>query len=147
MTSKEKEVREAFAHSLAVRALGPEARDLADRLFFETLVRVHREGEGAPYTGLKPQGVEIEPAIAAADRALETGSADALVEMLAPEAERGIRARVARAAEARQRMAQSVERGRAYVAAYVDFVHYAERLHDAASEPGHAEHEAAHPRP
>ena len=53
---KEGEIREAFQHALAVRALGPEARALADRFFFETLVRVHREGEGAPYTGLKPEG-------------------------------------------------------------------------------------------
>jgi len=48
---KEGEIREAFQRTLTVRPLGPEARALADRFFFETLVRVHREGEGAPYTG------------------------------------------------------------------------------------------------
>ena len=90
--------------------------------------------------------MEIEPAIDASDRALETGSVDALVKLLALEAERGIRARFARAADARQRMGDGIERGRDYVAAYVDFMHYAERLHDAAvSEAGHAEHESAHP--
>jgi hypothetical protein len=56
---KEPEVREAFRHALAVRVLGPEARTLADRFFFETLVRVHREGEGEPYTGLKPAGAGL----------------------------------------------------------------------------------------
>jgi Family of unknown function (DUF6448) len=43
---KEGEIREAFQHAVTGRALSAEARTLADRLFFETLVRVHREGEG-----------------------------------------------------------------------------------------------------
>jgi hypothetical protein len=145
---RQNEVREAFQHTLTVRALGPEARELADRFFFETLVRIHREGEGAPFTGLKPAGVEIEPAIAASDKALQTGSVDVLVKMVTAEAERGLRERFADAAEARRHMGESVERGREYVAAYVRFMHYAERLHsDAVTDVSHAEHDpraAAH---
>ena len=140
---KTNEVREVFQHTLAVRDLGPEARALADRYFFETLVRIHREGEGAPYTGLKLAGVEIGSAIAASDKALETGSVEALVRMVAAESERGIRERFASVVEARKHRDESVERGRDYVAAYVRFVHYAERLHtNAVSDVGHAEHEA-----
>jgi hypothetical protein len=140
----EPEIREAFQRTLAVRSLGSEARQLADRFFLETLVRIHREGEGAPYTGLKPAGVEVEPAIAASDKALETGSVDALAALVTNEAERGIRERFARAAEARKRAGESVERGREYVAAYVDLMHYAERLHsDATTALTHAEHESA----
>ncbi len=60
---------------------GKEARELADRFFFETLVRVHRAGEGAPYTGLKPAGT-VEAAIAAADKALQAGSVDELAEKI-----------------------------------------------------------------
>ena len=85
----EGEIRQAFAHALAVRGLGAEARSLADRFFFETLVRVHRQGEGAPYTGLQPAGAEVEPGIAASDRALETGSVDTLVALAAREVEQG----------------------------------------------------------
>ena len=138
---KETEVREAFRHTLAVRGLGPEARALADRFFFETLVRIHREGEGAPYSGLRPAGVEIEPVIAAAHKALETGSAEELVRMVVAEAERGIRERFARATAARQYLGESLVRGRDYVGAYVRFVHFAEQLHSAAqSQAGGAEH-------
>jgi hypothetical protein len=141
---KEPEIREAFQHAVAVRALGPEAQKLADRFFFETLVRIHREGEGAPYTGLKPAGVEIEPAIEASDKALETGSVDALATMVTTEAEHGIRERFARAAEAKKHASESVECGREYVAAYVEFMHYAERLvlnaTSAASHAGPPEH-------
>lgn len=142
----ESEIREAFTRALEVRGLGPEARSLADRFFFETLVRVHRQGEGAPYTGLKPAGTEVEPGIAAADRALETGSADALVALSAGLLEKGIRQRHARVTEARKRATESVARGREYVAAYVEFVHYAEGVVQAAAGPGgHAGHDSAPP--
>ena len=137
---KEGEIREAFQHALGVRALGLEARSLADRFFFETLVRVHREGEGAPYTGLKPAGTAVDPGIAASDTALETGSVEPLVKLLTAEVDRGLRHRFAEAAEARTHAAESVEKGRRFVAAYVEFMHYAERLlASASSAAAHAE--------
>jgi Family of unknown function (DUF6448) len=141
---KEGEVREAFQRALAVRALGGEARTLADRFFFETLVRVHREGEGEPYAGLKPAGTEVDPGIVASDRALETGSVDPLVKMLVAKVDEGVRERYARAAEARTHASESVDKGRQYVAAYVVFMHYAERLlADATAAGPHAGHGAA----
>ena len=54
----ETEIRNAFAQTMQVRKLSPEAKALADRYLFEALVRLHRVGEGAPYTGLKPAGKE-----------------------------------------------------------------------------------------
>ncbi len=50
--------------------------------FFETLVRIHRAGEGVPYTGLKPAGRDLGPAIPMADKALETGAVEPLVKLL-----------------------------------------------------------------
>lgn len=139
---REVEVRDAFRRALAVRRLGPEALALADRFFFETLVRIHREGEGAAYTGLKPAGTPAEPGIAAADKALEEGSVAPLVRLVTEEAERGIRTRFARAAEARKHAAESLERGREYVAAYVELMHYGERLlTDAGGAAGHGGHD------
>ena len=38
----EPEIRTAFERTLAVRGLSPQAKELADRFFFETLVRVQR---------------------------------------------------------------------------------------------------------
>jgi hypothetical protein len=132
----ETEIREAFAKALAVRGKGPESKDLADRWFFETLVRVHRAGEGAPFTGLKPAGA-VEPVVAAADKALDAGSVDALAKEVAAAAEKGIRERFARAAAKKAHAAHSVEAGRAYVEAYVEFVHYVERLHGDAAGAAH----------
>lgn len=134
----EGEVRAAFAQALVVRGLGPKAEALADRYFFETLVRLHREGEGAPYTGLKPAGTPVGAAVAEADRALETGSVEELARLIVVGADHGLRRRFERALALRRQAGLGPEQGRAYVAAYVEFVHYAERLdRDAAGEAGH----------
>jgi hypothetical protein len=69
-------VKDVFQRTLRVRALDDEAREVADRLFFETVVRVHRAGEGAPYTGLKPAGLSFGPVIPLAETAVETGTAE-----------------------------------------------------------------------
>lgn len=123
----EAEIREAFARAVAVRQLGAEAKNLADTYFFETLVRVHRAGEGAPYAGLKPAGM-IDPAFVKADRMLEGGSVDELADSIAAHAAEGLRERYARAAEARKHASDSVEAGRKYVEAYVTYIHYVEGI-------------------
>ena len=144
----EQEIRAAFREALAVRSRGEDAKALADRFFFETLVRVHRAGEGEPYGGLKPAGAPLDPAIAASDRALETGSVDALVKLVTEAAAAGIRARFREAAEAKNHAGASVDAGRKYVAAYVAFTHYAERLYGDAGRPsGHAHPPAEHDGP
>src|SRR5450756_2086105 len=78
----EQEVVNAFEQVMPVRSLSPAAREVADRLFFETVVRVHREGEGATFTGLKPAGLDVGPVIPVAERAIESGSPDALLDLL-----------------------------------------------------------------
>lgn len=126
---QESEIRAAFNKTIEVRKLAPAAKDLADNYFFETLVRLHRAGEGAPYTGLKPAG-EVEPPIAAADKAVESGSADELAEEVSREAAAGIKERFARVVETLKHRDESVEAGREYVEAYVTFAHYVEGLHN-----------------
>jgi hypothetical protein len=136
----EGEIREVFDKVLAARREGPEAREVADMYFFETLVRLHRAGEGAPYTGLKPAGA-VEPIVELSDRALESGEVEDLVAHVAAAVESGIRKRFAHASAAREHARESVEAGREFVEAYVTFTHYVERLYlDAAGEgKGHGE--------
>ncbi|HOD52304.1 MAG TPA: DUF6448 family protein [Candidatus Hydrogenedentes bacterium] len=134
----EPEIRGAFQKSLTVRGKGPEAKALADAYFFETLVRVHRAGEGAPYDGIKPAGTAVEPGIEAADKALESGAADDLVMELTNKVADGIRERFTHALDAKKHKDESVEAGREFVEAYVTFMHYVERLHqDATTNPAH----------
>ena len=139
-TDDEQMIRAAFQKTLKVRKLGTQAQDLADMYFFETLVRIHRAGEGAPYTGLKP-GTNIDPAVALADKALESGSVDKLVNILSDAAAKGIRERFHRALKAKKHADESVAAGREFVESYVIFTHYVEGLHSkikSASE--HHEH-------
>jgi hypothetical protein len=44
-------------------------------LFFETAVRLHRAGDEAPYTGLKPAGPDWDPFVPRAEKAIETNDA------------------------------------------------------------------------
>ncbi len=124
----EKMIRTAFQKTLEVRKLSDQSRELADMYFFETLVRIHRAGEGAPYTGLKP-GSSVDPAVALADKALDSGSADKLVKILSGAMDKGIREHFQRASEAKKNADKSVADGRKFVESYVIFTHYAEGLH------------------
>lgn len=142
--AEEPEVRAAFAKTLAVRGLSPEARELADRSFFETVVRVHRAKEGEPYTGLKPAGTDPGPAVRAVDRSLEEGSADALVRLISQRAGDSVRRQFARVLEARRHADDSVEAGRAFTEAYASFAHSVEELYRAAGEPERGAEHAHH---
>jgi hypothetical protein len=143
------ELRGAFEHATAVRALGPEAEHLADHHFLETLVRLHRLGEGAPYTGLRPAGLDLGPAVTAADAAVASGELGPVHALLASELEHGLHERWAALQAASGFATDDVEAGRRWVAAYVAYVHYVEGLHQALAGTGHGEHAetpaAAHP--
>jgi hypothetical protein len=132
---KEKEIREAFDLAVAVRGKGPKEKELADRYFYETLVRVHREGEGAPYTGLKPAGIDLGPAIPTADKALESGDPAPLLKLINEKVHEGIHKYYIVARERKAHAKESVEAGRAYVQAYVPYLHFVERLYDDAVTP------------
>jgi hypothetical protein len=127
-SDEEDNIRAAFEHTLAVRKLSDEARAIADMYFFETLVRIHRAGEGAPYTGLKP-GTIVDPAVALADKAIVDGSVEKLATVLSKALNHGITSRFDRVIQTRKHADESVAAGREYVEAYVQFTHYAEGVH------------------
>ena len=142
--AQEPEVREAFQKTLAVRKLGAEAKEVADTAFFETLVRLHRETEGAAYTGLK-RGVPEPAFIGQLESALRSGSVDAFSKLVGEHAAAGIQGRFAKALAAKKTADASPADGRAYVAAYVELMHYTKAIVEAV----HAEHAgpAAHAAP
>ncbi|HEY3298315.1 MAG TPA: DUF6448 family protein [Armatimonadota bacterium] len=124
----EAEIRQAFFQTVRVRGLNADARKLADFYFFETVVRIHRAGEGVPYTGLKAAGAEVDPGIAAADKSLATGKAAPVIAMVQEDVAKGITLRFEHAMELKRHMNESVDQGRKYVEAYVEYIHYVERL-------------------
>lgn len=139
----EEEIKTAFTRSRMVRVLGPEAKSLADRAFIETTVRLHRAGEGAPYTGLKPAGTDHGPAIRAAERAVETGNVAPVAALLAEEVEHGLHARFTHVRETQKhakRPAPSLAAERERVSAELGFVTYVEALRLAAQGAAGHEH-------
>ena len=147
--AEEAEIKHAFEKTLAVRKLNAEARELADLYFFETLVRTHRAGEGAPYTGLKPAGRDLGPAVPAGDKALETGNLDPVVKLLSEKMEHGLREHFKEAVAKKKFDPNDVEAGREFVEAYVKYIQYVEKLHDAATRaaPGHFAETGGTPAP
>lgn len=132
----EAEIRAAFAKTVAVRGKGKEVKELADQYFLETLVRVHRAGEGAPYSGIKDEAVE--PIVAMADVTLVSGSADEMIKAISNHMAEAIKAKFERALETSKNKDKSVEAGRDFVEAYVTYMHYVEGIHAAiASSAGH----------
>ena len=145
----EAEIKKAFQKALVVRKAGPEARDLADLYFFETLVRVHRAGEGAAYTGLKPAGLDLGPAIPAADKAIESGRADALLKLITDAFQENLKESFQDVLSKKSYKPDDIEAGRSFIRAYVEYVHYAERLFEAATTKteGHYPEEKASAAP
>ncbi|WP_199423069.1 DUF6448 family protein [Actinotalea solisilvae] len=141
----EAELRDVFDRALRVRVLGPDAAVVADRLFLETLVRLHRQGEGVGFTGIQPAGAHVDPVVAAADAALESGSDDDLLALLPPERRAPVHALFGAARAARDHDAADVDAGRRAVAAYVAFVQHAEGEDHGHHDDGSArEHAHAH---
>jgi hypothetical protein len=140
----EEAVRKAFTQTQEVRKLNSQARELADRYFFETVVRTHRAGEGEPYTGLKPAGRDLGPAIPAADKAVDSGSVDTLVKQLSDCAAKSVRERFQQVQTRKGFATGDVGAGREYVQAYVAFIHYVEGLHDAVQRGGDRRSEDSH---
>jgi hypothetical protein len=131
----EGEIKKAFQKTLAVRRLNPQAKELADMYFFETLVRIHRAGEGAAYTGLKPAGRDLGPAIPAADKALDDDKVEPLVKLLTAAMQTGIREQFKHLIVKKKFGKDDVSAGQEYVKGYVEFVHYVERIYEAAKNP------------
>lgn len=141
----EAELTKAFGLARRVRDLGDDARELADQYFLETLVRLHRAGEGAPYDGIKPAGTPIDAAVVAADRCVATGSMEPLEGMFSEAELQELRERFDRVLATKDFDVDDVAAGRAFIGAYVHFFHFAEgEEHGHGEHGGHGDAHAAH---
>lgn len=135
----EAEVAAAFDETMAVRGQSPAAAALADRWFFENVVRIHRAGEGAPYTGLKPAGLDVGPVIPVAERALESGSPDELVGLLQDVIAEEVKHRLDHALHLASGADRGVAQAREHVEAMLGLQVWAHKLHLAARASAHGD--------
>lgn len=134
----EAEVRAAFHKTMAARACGEAAAEVADEWFYETVVRVHRAGEGAPFTGLKPSGLGHGVVVPVAERAIESGAVDELVDLLTAALESEIRDKFGRVMALQSSRGASVAEAREYVEAMLGFEVWSHKTHQCiTSDPLH----------
>src|SRR5690606_30448220 len=138
------ELRPLFEQVQRVRKLGPEAAEVADRLFLETLIRVHRAGEGAGFEGIKPTGTELPPEVVAADVALVDGNFEPLRQLIAEDRRAELERRYKIAMSKKGFDPDELKAARDYVAAYVDYFKYAEGEDHHHHHGGHHGHGPAH---
>lgn len=135
----ETSIRSLFDQILAVRGKGEDIRKIVDTYFFESLVRIHRASEGEGFTGLKPAGT-VSPAIAGADKSLQTGNIDHFADKIASAVREEIKKRFIEAYEKKKTADQSINQGREYVKSYVNFTHFVEGIHQIVSHGPHHSH-------
>ena len=133
----EEELRQAFDLALEARTQGPEAHAVADRYFFETAVRIHRAGEGAPYTGLKPAGLDVGPVIPLAERAINDGDPTVLADFLATAVRDETRRRFDEMAAAQPGPHSTVPEVREYVEQMLGLQVWSHKLHQRMLGPAH----------
>lgn len=131
----EQEINNLYEKVLRVRKLNDEAKELADMYFFETVVRVHRMGEGEPYTGIKPAGYQPDKGIEAADVAIEKNSLTEILAQVPEESSNTIKELFTDLQSKIKYDIKDLTAGRKYVAAYVHFIHYVESLFRGEDEP------------
>ncbi|HZW77049.1 MAG TPA: DUF6448 family protein [Flavobacteriaceae bacterium] len=135
----EKEIRDKFHQTLRLRGKNKELNELLERNFLETLVRLHREGEGAPYTGIKPAG-SMTPLVAMADQSIISKDAEHMIHAVTEHLEKIIRERYSKVLELSKIKNNSVADGRRYVEAYVEYTHTLEGLEHLLSGDLHHNH-------
>jgi hypothetical protein len=126
--NQEKELQERYRECLSVRKMGGQAKELADKYFIETVIRLHRQAEGMPFTGVKP-AQPLPPDVAAAEKALETGDIKIVTDLLNEEIKSGVQKWFDAAIQAKKHKDEGLEAGREWVDAYVKYVVYVHGLH------------------
>lgn len=138
-------IRKAFEKTINLRAINSEAKELADMYFFETLVRIHRAGEGAPYTGLKPANRDLGPAIPAADASIPSGSPKEVWTLLSNSVHDALHEKFEKVNVSKNYTPNEVEKGREFVKAYVEYLHFVEKVHAVAgAESSHSGEASEH---
>jgi len=138
----ETQVRDVFNKVMNIRNLNELTKEVADYYFFETVVRLHREGEGEPYTGLKPAGRELSPAILLADESVESGNFQKLKNLIIESVTSSLDEKSDLLLQKKNFNTDNVEAGREFVESYVNFIHFAEKIYEfSQSKPGIQNHD------
>lgn len=135
----EAEVIRAFEKVMKIRT-DEAVREIADLYFFETVVRIHRMGEGASYTGLKPAGLSEGPVIPVAEEAIESGSPDELINVLSDMLREEITDRFDHMLHLKEHADKSIDDAREYVEAMLGLQVWSHSLYERIHGEAHLAH-------
>ncbi|HTM90992.1 MAG TPA: DUF6448 family protein [Flavisolibacter sp.] len=133
----EAEIKQLFGKTIDLKNGDAKIYSIVEKHFLETLVRYHRETEGAPYTGLKPAG-STAPIVQMADNSIANKDVKRLLTALDKHIKTVVQEKYDKVMKLEKVKDNSVTEGRAYVAAYVDYTHTLEALETVLShQSGH----------
>ena len=138
----EKELKDVFERTQRARKAGKDAQDVADDWFFETAIRLHRAGEGAPYTGMKPAGLSEGPVVPKAEKAIETGDPEETIGFILKTVEDDLTHRFHHVIEKKRYDVDDVAAGREFIEAFIGWVVYSHHLY--VNVTGGGGHEGQH---
>jgi len=127
--SEENELKKVFEKTVKARKLGQEAKEVADEWLLETAVRLHRAGEGVPFTGIKPAGLDEGPVVPKAEKAIDTGDPKEVIHFINQTMEKELQRRFERVYSKKNYDVNNVAAGREYVTAFIDFVVFSHHLY------------------
>ncbi len=142
----EQELRKIFEKTLRIRKAGGETKEVADDWFFENAIRLHRAGEGAPYTGMKPAGLSEGPVVPKAEKAIETGDPHETIDFLLATIKADLDHRFHHVMAKKNYDVNDVAAGREFIEAFIGWVVYSHHLYQSvakASEHGSHQKEKA----
>src|SRR5690554_1351927 len=134
-TEHEPEIQQLFDKTIELKSGDATVYGIVEKHFLETLVRYHRETEGAPYTGLKPAGTTA-PIVQMADHAIAQKEVSTLLNDLDSHIRKVVTEKYDTVILLEKAKDNSIAEGRAYVAAYVDYTHTLEALESVLSHDG-----------
>lgn len=143
----ESEIKDAFKKTIAARRLGNEAKAVADTWFFETVVRLHRAGEGASYTGLKPAGLDEGPIVPRVEKAIEKENPSEIIGFLKDAVGQEINERFKHVMHTKKYDVNDVKAARSYVQKFLGLTLFSHHLYEfikSGGEHGGGGHEHKH---
>lgn len=133
---QEAEIKNLFSKTVNLKNTDAQVYAIVEKHFLETLVRLHRETEGAAFTGLKPAG-STTPIVQMADKSIETKEVNTLLSNIGNHIKHVIQEKFDKVAALHKVKDNSVAEGRAYVMAYVDYTHTLEAIEHILAHGGH----------
>lgn len=126
----EKELKNIFAKTRKARKAGRDAQEVADDWFFENTIRLHRAGEGAAYTGMKPAGLSEGPVVPKAEKAIETGNSQETIDFILGTVEDDLTLRFHHVMDKKNYDVDDVAAGREFIEGFIGWVVYSHHLYE-----------------